>query len=64
MGLRLSRLSSWKIRLEKNIKNAKAEDELLSLSADLKAKFLHVTEMILAFGPQNVGRRKRHPRVN
>lgn len=41
----------WKIEFV----NAKAEEEILSLSADLKAKFLHVTEMILVFGPQNVG---------
>lgn len=41
----------WKIKFV----NAKAEDEILGLSPDLKAKFLHVTEMILAFGPHNVG---------
>ena len=43
--------TEWKIKFV----NAKAEEELLSLSADLKAKFLHVTEMIMAFGPHNVG---------
>lgn len=41
----------WKITFV----NAKAEEEVLNLSADLKAKFLHVTEMILTFGPHNVG---------
>lgn len=43
--------NEWKIKFV----NAKAEEEVLSLSADLKAKFLHVTEMILALGPHNVG---------
>ncbi|MDF3034196.1 MAG: Phage-related protein [Alphaproteobacteria bacterium] len=43
--------TDWKIKFV----NAKAEEELLSLSADLKAKFLHVTEMIVAFGPHHVG---------
>lgn len=43
--------TEWKIKFV----NAKAEEELLSLSADLKAKFLHVTEMLMAFGPHNVG---------
>lgn len=43
--------TKWKIKFV----NARAEEEILSLSADLKAKFLHVTEMILAFGPHDVG---------
>lgn len=41
----------WKIKFV----NTTAEKEVLSLSADMKAKFLHITEMILAFGPHNVG---------
>jgi phage-related protein len=41
----------WEIKFV----NAKAEEEVLNLSADLKAKFLHVTEMIVSFGPHNVG---------
>jgi phage-related protein len=35
--------------------NASAEQELLSLSADLKAKFLHIVELLQEFGPQNIG---------
>lgn len=35
--------------------NQTAEKEILSLSADLQAKFLHVSEMLLSFGPLNVG---------
>lgn len=41
----------WKITFV----NAKAEEEVLGLTADLKAKFLHVTEMLMSFGPHNVG---------
>jgi phage-related protein len=43
--------TEWKIKFV----NEKAEEEVLSLSADLKAKFLHVTEMIITLGPHNVG---------
>ena len=43
--------TNWQIRFI----NAKAGEEFLNLSADLKAKFLHVTEMMIAFGPHNVG---------
>ena len=35
--------------------NQTAEDEVLKLSADLKAKFLHVIDLLVKFGPQNVG---------
>ncbi len=35
--------------------NEAAERELLSLGADLKAKFLHITEMIQEFGPHQIG---------
>ncbi|MGV8948895.1 MAG: type II toxin-antitoxin system RelE/ParE family toxin [Candidatus Paracaedibacter sp.] len=41
----------WKIKFV----NESAEQEVLSLSPDLKAKFVHITEMILEFGPHNVG---------
>lgn len=32
-----------------------AEPELLALSAELQARFLHVAELLEAFGPQRVG---------
>lgn len=35
--------------------NKAAEEEILNLSADLKAKFIHVTDLLLNFGPHNVG---------
>lgn len=35
--------------------NDEAEVEIVALSPDLKAKFLHVTELLINFGPQNVG---------
>lgn len=35
--------------------NHQAEEEILSLSADLKAKFIHVSELVIEFGPQHIG---------
>ena len=35
--------------------NEAAEEEILNLSADLKSKFLHISELLLNFGPLNVG---------
>ena len=35
--------------------NEAAEAEVLALSADLKAKFWHISELLLNFGPHNVG---------
>ena len=35
--------------------NEAAEKEVLGLSVDLKAKFIHIAEMLLDFGPQKVG---------
>ena len=32
-----------------------AEDELNAISADMKARFLHIGEMLEQFGPQRVG---------
>ena len=32
-----------------------AEPELLALPADMRARFLHVAELLEAFGPQEVG---------
>ena len=32
-----------------------AEPELLTLPADMKARFLHIAEMLEEFGPQRVG---------
>ena len=33
----------------------KAEPELLALPADMRARFLHIAEMLEYFGPQHVG---------
>ena len=52
--------NKWKIEFV----NTKAEEELLSLSADLKAKFLYVTEMIIALGPHNIGLPHLRPMEN
>jgi len=35
--------------------NGGAEKEILNLSPDLKAKFLHISELLLSYGPVNVG---------
>lgn len=35
--------------------NEKSEGEVLSLSPDLKAKFLHIGDMLQDFGPQKMG---------
>jgi phage-related protein len=32
-----------------------AEPELVALPADMKARFLHIAEMLESFGPQRVG---------
>jgi phage-related protein len=44
-------ISPWTIKFV----NEAAEAEILDLSADLKAKLWHVSELLLTFGPQNVG---------
>lgn len=41
---------TWRIRLI-----PAAEYELLSLPADMRAKFLHIGELLEEFGPQKVG---------
>lgn len=33
----------------------RAEAELMSLPADMRARFLHIAEMLVEFGPQRVG---------
>ncbi len=43
--------STWKITFI----NKNAEEEILGLSPDLQAKFLHISELIKSFGPGNVG---------
>lgn len=32
-----------------------AEKELLALPADMQARFLHISELLIEFGPQHVG---------
>lgn len=44
--------------------NQKAEKELLSLSEDLQANFLHISEMLQDFGPINVGLPHIKPLMN
>lgn len=43
--------SAWTIKFV----NGAAETEVLDLTPDLKAKFLHVSDLLITFGPQNVG---------
>lgn len=44
--------------------NEAAEKEILNLSADLKARFLHMSELLLNFGPLNVGLPHARPLEN
>lgn len=41
----------WKV----SFVNEKAEEEILNLSEDLQARFLHIIELIQEFEPQNIG---------
>jgi phage-related protein len=41
---------SWTLRLLNE-----AEAELMTMPADIRARFLHVAELLQAFGPQQVG---------
>jgi phage-related protein len=43
-------MSNWTV-----IMHPLAEPELLALPADMKARFLHVAELLEQFGPQRVG---------
>lgn len=43
-------MSQWAVKV-----CALAEPELLALPADMRARFLHVAELLEAFGPQEVG---------
>ena len=38
-----------------NFVNNNAEQEIKNLSPDLQAKFLHVADLLVQFGPHNVG---------
>lgn len=44
-------LDEWKLKFV----NKDSEDEVLTLSPDLQAKFLHIADMIKTFGPHNIG---------
>jgi hypothetical protein len=35
--------------------NQAAADEITSLSQDLQTRFLHISELLISFGPQKVG---------
>ena len=43
-------MTTWEIRLI-----AAAESELIALPADMRAKFLRISELLEEFGPQKVG---------
>ena len=43
-------MHAWTVAL-----HPKAEPELLALPADIRARFLHIAEMLEDFGPQHVG---------
>lgn len=43
-------MSQWTVKV-----CSLAEPELLTLPADMRARFLHVAELLEAFGPQEVG---------
>lgn len=42
---------TWKIKFV----NDEAKDEVFSLSPDLRAKFVHITDLLISFGPHDVG---------
>lgn len=44
-------MKAWQIEFV----NPRAEEEVLTLSSDLKARFLHVTELLQEFGPHEMG---------
>lgn len=44
-------MTSWSIEFV----NAIAEKEIKKLSPDLQADFLHLAELLVEFGPQNIG---------
>jgi phage-related protein len=35
--------------------NKTAEEEIFNLTPDLKAKFLHISDLLISFGPQHIG---------
>lgn len=43
-------MSDWTVRI-----HPLAEPELLALPADMRARFLHIAELLEDFGPQRVG---------
>jgi len=43
-------MNTWTVTL-----HPQAEPELLALPADMRARFLHIAEMLEEFGPQSVG---------
>jgi phage-related protein len=43
-------MQTWTVTL-----HPQAEPELVALPADMQARFLHIAEMLEAFGPQHVG---------
>ena len=51
---------SWSI----DFVNDEAKKEVLELSADLKASFAHISEILITFGPHNVGMPHVRPLVD
>ena len=43
-------MNNWTVTL-----HPMAEPELMALPADMRARFLHIAEMLESFGPQRVG---------
>ncbi len=44
-------MSGWKVELL----NETVEKELWALSAGMQARFLHISELLMTFGPQSIG---------
>lgn len=44
-------IGSWTIHFV----NKTAEEEIFDLTPDLKAKFLHISDLLISFGPQYIG---------
>lgn len=53
-------MNRWKIEFI----NEKAEEEILRLTPSLKAKFLHISDLIIKFGVENVGMPHLRPLEN
>lgn len=55
LHLHHERIEAWILEQAAVQFDAQAEPELLTLPADMQARFLHIAEMLQDFGPQRVG---------